>query len=314
MKTFELINSPAVLPESTHLGRVSMVVRDLKRSVEFYSKVLKMTLHQQDKDIAILGNAEHALLELRQDATAKSYPQSTGLYHFAIIYPAERELAEAVAWLFELGVNNSPTDHGYSKTTYLVDPDGTTIELYIRTPERAIYIEDDSGAMVVKYADGRLGNGRDPLDLDELFRTIGKDSKIDAPLSAETAMGHVHLFAHNIEEMMLFYRDIIGLGEGMMLRGFQMGDAALSEAQFHVIAFNQWKGDVLPPPDRNIGMHHYTLVVPDDKAHSSLETQIKKAGIATTLHQGGYFIKDPAGLRLYITQDDANVKFVAPPY
>lgn len=178
------------------------------------------------------------------------------------------------------------------------------------TPERATYTEDDNGELVVKYTDGRIGNGRDPLDLEELFNTLDENSKLDAPLSAKTAMGHVHLFTQDINKMLVFYRDVIGLGEGMVLKEFKMGDVALSEVEFHVIAFNQWKGNVPPPPNPNIGMHHYTLVVPDDKAYANLQKRIKKADIVMTPHQNGYFIKDPAGLRLYITQNDSEVNYV----
>ena len=87
-----------------------------------------------------------------------------------------------------------------------------------------------------------------------------------------------------------------------------MGDVALSKEQFHVVAFNQWKGNVPPPPDVQNGMHHYTLVVPDDKAYVSLEKRIKKANSAATSHQDGYFIKDPAGLRIYVTKDDSKAE------
>lgn len=267
--------------------------------------MLKMTVHFRADTTAILGNTEHILLELIEDPNARQHPEAAGLYHFAIIYPNEKELAEAIAWLFALRYGNSPTDHGYSKTTYLVDPDGTTIELYIRTPERAVYTEDDNGEIVVKYAEGRAGNGRDPLDMQELFSVLDDKSTLDAPLSAETAMGHVHLFAHDIHEMMTFYRDVIGFGEGMMLGGFKMGDMALSEEQFHVIAFNEWKGNVPPPPDVANGIHHYTLVVSDPKAYADLEARVKKAGIQTEPRQSGYFVKDPAGLKLHITRDDS---------
>lgn len=286
-----------------------MNVHNLKTSIEFYTRVLKMTVHQRTETTAILGNTDHILLELTEDSTAKQYVQNTGLYHFAIIYPNEKELAEAVAWLFMLRYANSPTDHGYSKTTYLNDPDGNTIELYIRTANRAVFTVDN-GEVIVRYADGRLGNGRDELNLEELFSTLDKQNQLDAPLSSETAMGHVHLYARNIDDMLVFYRDVIGLGEGMMIQEFQMGDVSLSEVEFHVIAFNQWKGAVLPPPDAHLGMHHYTLVVPDNRAYADLNNRIKKAHIEMTQHQEGFFIKDPAGLTFYITQDDTKMEMV----
>lgn len=268
-----------------------------------------MTVHQQTETTAILGNTEHILLELVEDTTAKQYVQTTGLYHFAIIYPNEKELAEAVGWLFTLRYANSPTDHGYSKTTYLTDPDGNTIELYIRTAERAVYTIDN-GEVVVRYADGRLGNGRDELNLEELFSTLDDSSRLDAPLSSQTAMGHVHLYARNIDDMLKFYRDVIGLGEGMMIQEFQMGDVSLSEVEFHVIAFNQWKGMVLPPPESHLGMHHYTLVVPMKKAYTALKKRITAADIAMIPHNEGFYITDPAGLKFYITPDDSSLKVV----
>ena len=148
--------------------------------------------------------------------------------------------------------------------------------------------------------------------MQELFSLLDDKSVLDAPLSAGTTMGHVHLFTHDIQEMLVFYRDVIGFGEGMMVSSFKMGDVALSEEQFHVIAYNEWKGKVPPPPDISNGMHHYTLVVTDDKAYAELEARIKKAKITTTPHQDGYFIKDPAGLRLYITKDDSKVVIIRP--
>ena len=308
--TRPLIASPALLPETTQLGRVSLVVRDLKNSIAFYTKVLKMTLFKETDTTAILGNTKHILLELTENSNAKQYQKATGLYHFAIIYPDEKELAEAIAWLFTLRYPNSPTDHGYSKTTYLTDPDGTTIELYIRTPDRGVYTIDEGNDMKVIYTDGRIGSGRDPLDMEELFDALTEDSILDAPLSAETAMGHVHLYANDINAMMVFYRDVIGFGEGMMIESFKMGDVSLSEVQFHVLAFNEWKGNVPPPPEVSNGMHHYTVVVSDNEAFTDLDKRIKDAGITTTPHQDGYFIKDPAGLRLYITKDDANMRIV----
>ena len=66
---------------------------------------------------------------------------------------------------------NSPTDHGVSKTSYLDDLEGNTIELYVRSLEDGVFDIVD-GEMVVRYADGRIGSGRDPLDLDALFREL----------------------------------------------------------------------------------------------------------------------------------------------
>ena len=108
------------------------------------------------------------LLRLSEDGTARRVDRGAGMYHFAILYPSRTELARAVARLFALRYPNAPTDHGVSKTSYLEDPEGNTIELYVRSLEDAT-MELVDGQLVVRYADGRIGTGRDPLDVDALF-------------------------------------------------------------------------------------------------------------------------------------------------
>ena len=53
-------------------------------------------------------------------------------------------------------------------TTYLDDPEGNNIELYIRTLNRAAF-EIVNGQFSVRFADGQISSGRDPLDVEALF-------------------------------------------------------------------------------------------------------------------------------------------------
>jgi catechol 2,3-dioxygenase len=55
---------------------------------------------------------------------------NTGLYHFAIVYPSRRELAEAVKRVLEHGhtFRGGQTD-AMTEAFYLEDPDGNGIEL-----------------------------------------------------------------------------------------------------------------------------------------------------------------------------------------
>jgi catechol 2,3-dioxygenase len=57
-----------------------------------------------------------------------SPPQSgtTGLCHFAVLYPTRTELADALRRLIEAGTPlEGASDHGVSEAIYLRDPDGT---------------------------------------------------------------------------------------------------------------------------------------------------------------------------------------------
>jgi len=62
---------------------------------------------------------------------------TTGLYHFAILYPDRKTLAVAIRRVLDAGVPlEGAADHGVSEAIYLRDPDGNGVELYRDRPER----------------------------------------------------------------------------------------------------------------------------------------------------------------------------------
>src|SRR5258708_37599524 len=65
-------------------------------------------------------------------------PGTTGLYHFAMVYPTRAALADALRRLIAAGVPlEGASDHGVSESLYLRDPDGNGVELYRdRPPEQ----------------------------------------------------------------------------------------------------------------------------------------------------------------------------------
>ncbi|MEZ4517206.1 MAG: VOC family protein [Chloroflexota bacterium] len=207
---------------ATRLGHVHLTVNNLEREITFYTQVLGFVLHWQEGSEAALGTPSEVLLRLSENPAARRYQHTSGMYHFAVLYPSRKELARAIARLFALRYPNSPTDHGISLTTYLDDFEGNNIELYVRTLDRAVY-EITNGQLAVRYADGRLGSGRDPLDLEALFSELDEDDLLDLPLPEGTRIGHVHLYTTGIEESMTFYSDILGFQEGPVFSSFRDG-------------------------------------------------------------------------------------------
>ena len=164
------------IPSTTRLGYVHLTVNNLDRETTFYTQALGFKLHRHENAEAALGTESEILLHLTENVTARRVQHATGMYHFAILYPNRKELARAIARLFALRYPNAPTDHGVSKTTYLDDLEGNTIELYVRSLEDARF-EIVNGDMVVRYADGRVGTGRDPLDVEALFRELDENDR-----------------------------------------------------------------------------------------------------------------------------------------
>ena len=292
------------IPPATRLGHVHLTVANLERQLQFYIRVLGFTLHWQNGSEAGLGTQSEVLLRLSEEPGAQRLQNTTGMYHFAILYPSRKELARAIARLFALNYPNYPTDHGISKTTYLDDPEGNNIELYVRSLDDAVF-EVVNGQMRVRYADGRMGSGRDPLDLQALFSELDEGEPLDLPLPQGACIGHLHLYASSLEASMNFYAGVLGFQEGPLITGFRMGEVGLDELQPHVIAFNTWKGaNVSAAPANALGMRYFTIVLPTAEALQQTVARVQAAGLAARQTPGGFTLQDPSQINLFLTAPD----------
>lgn len=290
-----------MLPPTTRLGYVHLNVNDLDRQIAFYTNVLGFVLHWRREHEAALGTADEVLLRLSQDSAARRHTRATGIYHFAILYPSRKELARAIARVFALRWPNAPTDHGESQTTYLDDAEGNNIELYVRTPEAARF-EVVNGEWIVRYADGRIGSGRDPLDLDDLFGELNEEDRLDTGLPIGTRIGHVHLYASSLANSQTFYADVMGFKPGMQSDYMRMYDLGLDTDQPHVIAFNTWRGENIPPaPEGALGLRLYSVVLPNAETLAEARQRLQAAGYTLTGTDDGTLVRDPSHIALLLT-------------
>jgi catechol 2,3-dioxygenase len=293
--------STAVIPPTTRLGHVHLMVNNLDRQILFYTRVLGFNLLWRDGAEAALGTASEVLLRLSENPTARRYQNTSGMYHFAVLYPSRKDLARAIARLFAMRYPNSPTDHGISKTTYLDDLEGNNIELYVRSLDDAQF-EIANGQMIVRYADGRIGDGRDPLDLEALFSELDESDRLDEPLPEGTRIGHMHLYASGLESSMQFYNGLLGFEAGPIITGFRMGEVGLDEQQPHVVAFNTWKGEGVPPaPMDALGLQYFTIVLPDSAELQRVIERVQSAGLLTEQTPQGVLVRDPSQIALILT-------------
>jgi catechol 2,3-dioxygenase len=129
------------MDERVRIGHVHLRVADLDRAVHFYSDVLGFKVVDRWGDqaafLAAGGYHHHIGLNTWESAGGSPAPRgSTGLYHFAILYPTRAALGDALRRLVKHGVPLSgASDHGVSEALYLSDPDGNGIELYRDRPQ-----------------------------------------------------------------------------------------------------------------------------------------------------------------------------------
>src|SRR5215216_4975931 len=193
---------------ATLMGHVSLNVASLENQITFYTRALGFKLHWREGNKAGLGAGGADLIRLTEEPDLKRYRGTTGLYHVAILFPNRKELARVMARLFSMRYENYPTDHIMTKTTYLDDPEGNGIELYAESPEDGTW-SLANGEYITRRKDGSLSNGREPLNVNELFALLSQDN-LDQGVPLETRVGHVHLHVRDIDEAIDFYHGIIG--------------------------------------------------------------------------------------------------------
>jgi catechol 2,3-dioxygenase len=124
----------AALPAETRIGHVHLKVADLQRAIGFYRDLLGFDLLMDFGTAAFLsaGGYHHhiGLNTWESQGGPPPGPGTTGLYHFAINYPARRDLAVALTRLLDGGWGiDGASDHGTHEAIYLHDPDYNGIEL-----------------------------------------------------------------------------------------------------------------------------------------------------------------------------------------
>jgi catechol 2,3-dioxygenase len=147
------------------IGHVHLTVSDLDRAVAFYRDVLGFEItakYGRDAVFLSAGGYHHhvGLNTWAGRGAPRPAPGTTGLYHFAVLYPDRAALAAALRRVLEHGVAlEGASDHGVSEAVYLRDPDGNGVELYRDRPE----------SEWPRAADGTIAMHTRPLDLGALL-------------------------------------------------------------------------------------------------------------------------------------------------
>ena len=301
--------SPHRIPTDTRPAYVQLKVADLENQLAFYQQVLRLKLHWREDGRAGLGAGGPDLLRLVQIPDPHRYQGVTGLYHFAVLFPNRTELARAVARLVALKWPNAPTDHVMTKTTYLEDPEGTTVELYCESPEDGVFMLDPDGSLIARHADGRPSNGREPLDLDDLFSHLPESDPLDEPLPPETRIGHFHLYVADLAETRAFYCGLLGFDDMGLAPGARMGMVSAGGYHHH-IGYNTWQGQGAPaPPPDAIGLDHIAFNLPAAEDLDQLEGRLRQAGADVERGPDGLWLSDPSQNRVRL----ATAKLTASP-
>ncbi len=256
------------LPAETHIGHAHFYVGDLSRSIDFYGEKMGFKVVRREGDHAVLsadGATPHILLTARAGWQPKP-KRTTGLYHVAIRVPSRGELARVFQRLVAFRVPfGGFSDHAVSEALYLDDPDGNGLEIYRDRPRSEWRVEGNQVQMTTMALDVHA-----LLDEADVSKWDGID--------AGTDIGHVHLHVSNLEKAKAFWVDLIGFEVAADWSGH--GALFVSAGGYHHhLGLNIWAGS-RPQPTETLGLHSFTLQIPEAGAWEQVRARLEAAGVA----------------------------------
>ena len=271
------------------MGAVHLTVSDLERSLAYYRSAIGLEVLEQTARRASLGTGATELLVLVEEPGARPALGHTGLYHFALLLPARRDLAR---WLAHAARDQvrlvGLSDHYASEAIYLGDPDGHGIEIYADRP-RDVWEGQVWSRMTTQ-----------PLDVDDLLGEL--DDPASEPfdgLPDGTVMGHVHFKVAHVPETIEFYRDVLGF-DLMAALGPQAAFLGAGGYHHHVGA-NTWESaGAKPPPPGSAALRHATIVLPSAEDRDALVQRLAAVGKEPAHAPEGPLIRDPSGNALVL--------------
>jgi len=262
------------IPDNTKIQSVDLKIKDLDKSLNFYSHFIGFSEIERKENKAFLSaNGKYPyLISLTEDKNLIPRPPgTTGLFHTAIRLPSRKELARVFLRLFDNKVKfHGFSDHLVSEAIYLEDPDENGIELYADKPKEEW-----------QWIHGEIQMSTLPLNLNVLTRELD-DRDFWNGIHPDTEIGHIHLNVSDLHKAQEVYS---------MLIGFNITVSSYNGALFfsaggyhHHIGTNVWSSrNGSPAPVNSVGLNQFTIKIPDEKYLKLVSERAEEAGLQAEL-------------------------------
>ena len=281
------------LPNETRLGRVSLQIADLARSLLYYERVIGLLVLERGDGFAVLGAVEddRPLVELREKRDAQPVPRRgrLGLYHFAILLPERPALGRFLGHLEDLGAYAGMSDHFVSEAIYLTDPDGLGIEVYADRP-RSRWTQHDRQLTMTTI----------PLDVESVIQSAKEspDGMRWTGMPAGTVIGHVHLYVSDLDRAAQFYH--AGLGLDKMVWSYPGALFLAAGGYHHHLGTNTWAAGAPQAGPEDARLLEWEVIVPTAQQAEGAARSLTTAGAPMEQRDGGWVATDPWGTAVRI--------------
>ncbi|QLH11035.1 VOC family protein [Nitrosarchaeum sp. AC2] len=278
------------IDQNTRIGQVHLNVSNINQSLEFYKSFLGFKIVEQTEHVVFLSS-DGNLPYLVALSTAKplDLTKRAGLYHFAILLPKRKDLAEFLSHLLKhkdtIKIDGF-SDHLVSEAIYIRDPDNIGIEIYRdRIPSEWKWIENQVVMAI------------EPLDMEGL---LAESTKSWSGFPSDTSIGHVHLHVSNLANAKKFYSEILGLTTTASMKGALFFAAG---KYHHHIATNTWLGeDISQASTEFAGLDYFTLQFSSKDKLNYMIRKLESSKITVkSLEDGSFSIFDEDKISIHLT-------------
>lgn len=220
-----------LLAAETRMGAVTLRVADLDAMAAYYRDAVTLSVLAATGDEVVLGRGNERVLVLVHAPELRRAPaRSAGLFHTAILFESEADLATAVYSVATRhpGTFTGSADHSVSQAFYFTDPEGNGVELYT-----------DRDRSAWSWTHGRVEMSTLMLDPNRFLHDHLDQAAIAAAALRPATVGHVHLCVGDVESARQFYVDQLGFETTA-----ELGNTALfvsAGGYHHHLAMNTWQ-------------------------------------------------------------------------
>jgi catechol 2,3-dioxygenase len=286
------------------IGHVSLNVSNLGQSLDFYESILgfkRIGRSPSGKALLSVGDNDSSylveLLQVKTDANSDNLSRmncsirKAGLYHFAILLPERKFLANMLQNLSNKRDQihfDGLADHLVSESIYLRDPDFNGVEIYRDRPRSEW-----------RWKDSHVEMATLPLNTTDLLKEATEKSWKEMP--DKTTIGHVHLHVSDIAKAMKFYHEILGL---QLTAAVPTASFFAADGYHHHIATNTWLGTgIAPASSESIGLNHFSIELSSKEELATLIdlfSQRNLAVIRDDLSDRSVFVQDMDGIKMQV--------------
>ena len=283
--------STDLLAPTTRMGAVTLRVADLDAMTAYYRDAVTLTVLEASGEEVVLGRGAERVLVLVSAPELRHAPaRSAGLFHTAILFDSEADLAvavHAVATRYP-GSFTGSADHLVSQAFYFTDPEGNGVELYT-----------DRDRSTWSWTHGQIEMASLMLDPNQFLRDHLDPAAVVAAATRPATVGHVHLCVGDVASARRFYVDQLGFEATARVGGSALFVSA--GGYHHHMAMNTWNSRGATRRRLTLGLGLVRIEVPTGDDLAALTDRLGHQGVATRDDGRTVEFDDPWANRVRVT-------------